>query len=142
MRCAGYDTKLCLIVTIQFWGSGKCGVSLHCHYFLIPFRVRVVITVRVLSRSQIDLLKTLLIFKRRYPRGVMVKAMGCGVGVSEFKLQSRYYIHFWTSTLKKGMSPLFPQLWVKLYHYCYYYIHFWTNTLGKAMDSLILQDNG
>ena len=40
------------------------------------------------------------------PRGVMVKAMDCGIVVSEFVLQSRYYIHFWANTLGKGMYPL------------------------------------
>ena len=36
----------------------------------------------------------------------MVKAMDCGVVVREFVLQSRYYIHFRTNTLGKGMNPL------------------------------------
>ena len=40
------------------------------------------------------------------PRGVMVKAMDCGIVVSEFEFQSRYYVHFRTSTLGKGMNPL------------------------------------
>ena len=40
------------------------------------------------------------------PRGVMVKAMDCRIVVSEFELQSRYYIHFRTNTLGKGMNPL------------------------------------
>ena len=40
------------------------------------------------------------------PRGVMVKAMDCGIVVSEFVLQSRYYIHFRINTLGKGMNPL------------------------------------
>ena len=38
---------------------------------------------------------------RGCPRGVMVKAMDCGIVVSEFVLQSRYYVHF-----RKGMNPL------------------------------------
>ena len=38
--------------------------------------------------------------------GVMVKAMDCGIVVSEFVLQSRYYVHFRTNTLGKGMNPL------------------------------------
>ena len=38
--------------------------------------------------------------------GVMVKAIYCGIVVSEFVLQSRYYIHFRTNTLGKGMNPL------------------------------------
>ena len=40
------------------------------------------------------------------PRSVMVKAMDCGIVVSEFVLQSHYYIHFRANTLGKGMSPL------------------------------------
>ena len=43
---------------------------------------------------------------RECPRGVMVKAMDCGIVVSEFELQSRYYVHFRTNTLGKGMNPL------------------------------------
>ena len=39
-------------------------------------------------------------------RGVMVKAMDCGIGVSEFELQSCYCVHFCTNTLGKGMNPL------------------------------------
>ena len=43
---------------------------------------------------------------RGCPRGVMVKAMDCGILVSEFVFQSRYYVHFRTNTLGKGMNPL------------------------------------
>ena len=39
----------------------------------------------------------------------MVKAMDCGIVVSEFVLQSRYYIHFRANTLEKGMKPLILQ---------------------------------
>ena len=47
------------------------------------------------------------------PRGVMVKAMNCGIVVREFVLQSRYYVHFRANTLGKGMNPLFSlQLWI------------------------------
>ena len=51
-------------------------------------------------------------------RGVMVKAMDCGIVVSEFILQWRYYVHFRANTLGKGMNPLSSQLWLKQYHYC------------------------
>ena len=44
--------------------------------------------------------------QRGCPHGVMVKAMDCGIVVSEFILQSCYYVHFWASTLEKGMNPL------------------------------------
>ena len=40
------------------------------------------------------------------PHGVMVKVMDCGIIVSEFKLQSHYYVHFHANTLGKGMNPL------------------------------------
>ena len=40
------------------------------------------------------------------PRGVMVKAMDCGIVVREFVLQSHYYVHFRANTLGKGMNPL------------------------------------
>ena len=54
-------------------------------------------------RIQDVVLKTYL---RRCPRGVMVKAMNCGIVVREFVLQSRYYVHFRANTLGKGMNPL------------------------------------
>ena len=41
------------------------------------------------------------------PRGVMVKAMDCGIVVREFVLQSRYYVYFQANTLGKGMNPIF-----------------------------------
>ena len=43
----------------------------------------------------------------------MVKSMDCGIIVSEFVFQSRYYVHFRANTLGKGMNPLIPQLWIK-----------------------------
>ena len=39
-------------------------------------------------------------------RGVMVKAMDCGIVVSEFELQSLHYVHFRTNTLGKVKNPL------------------------------------
>ena len=45
-------------------------------------------------------------FCRGYPRGVMVKAMDCGIVVREFVPQSRYYVHFRANTIGKGMNPL------------------------------------
>ena len=40
------------------------------------------------------------------PRGVMVKVKNCRIVVSEFVLQSHYYVHFWANTLGKGMNLL------------------------------------
>ena len=39
-------------------------------------------------------------------RGVKVKAMDCGIVVSEFELQSCYYVHVRTNTLGKVMNHL------------------------------------
>ena len=46
-------------------------------------------------------------------RGVMVKAIDCRIVISEFELQSRYYVHFRANTLGKVWTPLSSQLWVK-----------------------------
>ena len=46
-----------------------------------------------------------LLSPRGCPRGVMFKAMDCGIVVREFVLQSRYYVHIRTNTLRKGMNP-------------------------------------
>ena len=43
---------------------------------------------------------------KRFPRGVMVKAMDCGIVEREFVLQSHYYVQFRANTLGKGMNPL------------------------------------
>ena len=40
------------------------------------------------------------------PRGVMVKAIDCGIVISEFEHQSRYYVHTQTNTVRKGMNSL------------------------------------
>ena len=40
------------------------------------------------------------------PRGVIVKVIDCGIIVSVFVLQSRYYVHFRANTLGKGMNLL------------------------------------
>ena len=42
----------------------------------------------------------------------MVIAIEFGIVVCEFKIQSRYYVHFWT--LVKVWTPLSSQLWVKI----------------------------
>ena len=45
------------------------------------------------------------------PRGVMVKAMDCEIGVSEFVLQSRFYVHFRANTFGKGINtPILPAM--------------------------------
>ena len=50
-----YDTKLHFIMRLHFWRSGKCGVSLHCHYSQIHWP-RVVIS----CMDHVDLFKNYL----------------------------------------------------------------------------------
>ena len=38
--------------------------------------------------------------------GVVANVLDCDIEVSEFKLQSRYFVHFRTNNLGKSMNPL------------------------------------
>ena len=60
---------------------------------------------RIAGNDRVDLVTTKGM-KEGCPRGVMAKAMDCGIVVREFVLQSRYYVHFRENTLGKGMNPL------------------------------------
>ena len=44
------------------------------------------------------------------PRGVMVKAMVCGIVVREFVLQSPYYVHFRANALGERYKPPYPPI--------------------------------
>ena len=62
--------------------------------------------------SRYDIILDTEIKKCGCPRGVMVKALDCGIVGCEFVLQSRYYVYFRANTLGKGMNP-FILPWVK-----------------------------
>ena len=47
---------------------------------------------------------------RRSSCGIMAKVIDCSVEVSEIELQSRHYVNFRTSTLRKNMN--FDKNWV------------------------------
>ena len=40
------------------------------------------------------------------PRGEVAKELDCDIVVSEFEIKSRYYVHFQTKTIGKGMNCL------------------------------------
>ena len=42
------------------------------------------------------------------PHVVVVNMLDCNIVVSEFEFKLRYYIHFWTNTLKKDIEPPYP----------------------------------
>ena len=53
-----------------------------------------------------EILKGTTILGQGCPCGVIVKVMDSGIGISEFELQSRYYVHFRANNIGKGMNPL------------------------------------
>ena len=42
------------------------------------------------------------------PCGGMANVLDCDIIATDFKLQSSYYVHFWSFTFGKGMNPLIP----------------------------------
>ena len=54
----------------------------------------------------IDKAKNLKLYIWRNFRGIIAKELVCYLEVYEFKLQSRYYVHFWTNTLKESINTL------------------------------------
>ena len=67
---------------------------------------QILLTGRVCVYVYVFILKTIKFYRRGCPRGVMVKAMDCRIVVSEFKLQSRYYVHKYP--WGKVWTPLSP----------------------------------
>ena len=43
------------------------------------------------------------------PRVLVANGLNSDIVVSKFELQSRYYVHFQTKILEKGMNPILPQ---------------------------------
>ena len=94
--------------------------------------------------------------------GLVANMLDYDIIVSEFELQSRYYIHFETHTLRRGMRPfILPTMYLRGYSrgikvkelncgivvrefelQSLYYVHFRTNTIGKSMNPLILPAMG
>ena len=72
----------------------------------IPGRVITKTQKMVLDATMLNTQHNKVRIKGGYPRGVVVKAMDCGIVVREFVLQLRYYVHFRANTLRKGMNSL------------------------------------
>ena len=80
-------------------------------FMSLELSLSIYLSIYVSSYQSFYLLVSFLVYSGAgCPRGVMVKAMDCGIVVREFVLQLRYYVHFRANTLGKGMNP---QLWVK-----------------------------
>ena len=54
----------------------------------------------------------MIIFYERSPRSVVANALD--IVVSEFEIQSRYYVHFRNNAIGKGMNPFFPPKGVQI----------------------------
>ena len=80
------------------------------HYFYIFFQAILTKLHPTSSTLSLPLLSVQLWLRVKggCPRGAMVKAMVCGIVVSEFVLQSRYYVHSRANTLGKGIEPPYP----------------------------------
>ena len=102
---------------LTFWSNLKVNNNNGWSIFiLVPIYTNNVICLDVIKVKLVTIVEgdlkvpfsiaTTLRYKRRRPRGVMVKAMDCEIVVREFVLQLCYYVHFWANTLGKGMNPL------------------------------------
>ena len=47
------------------------------------------------------------------PQGIVANMLVWDIVASEFEHHTHYCIHFWTTTLGRGMNLLISQLWVK-----------------------------
>ena len=62
-KCPGYDTELHLMVRLQSWSFGECGVLLHCHYSQVH-SLEMVVLVRVRSMGQIEMFNHFTVSKQ------------------------------------------------------------------------------
>ena len=90
--CPRYDIKQSEVPALELWGM-RSTFSFTNLGSSVPY-----------TENDINTRKSMITTNRT--RGVMVKAMNCGIVVREFVLQSRYYVHFRANTLGKGMNPL------------------------------------
>ena len=102
---------LCTILPVC---RSKCPYSCFSFYFCFVFvNFQFVLIFLLLQAAAISLHLLFLMCSSkpcfgRYPHGVMVKGMDCRIVVSEFVLQSMYYVRFRENTLGKGMNPPYP----------------------------------
>ena len=86
--------------------QGHSSVGTAQELWLMGGRSKIYLTLSLSGNWAPQMTTNVINTARGGPRGVMVKAMDCGIVVREFVLQSRYYVHFRANTLGKGMNPL------------------------------------
>ena len=108
-----------IYIYIYIWGlfNKLSEFCLRKHCFLLDFfkEINSNSSFHITENCKQDLLYSVLhmeffLYLTRWvcPRGVMVKAMDCEIVVSEFVLQSRYYVHFWTNSPWERYEPPYP----------------------------------
>ena len=105
--------QMFLVSSAMLWSSSNSlssWIRLNCTFICVTFKSHIEWSHAecISAPTTIMILPTAVStsYGLRYPRGVMVKVMNCGIVVREFVLQSRYYVHFQANTLGKGMNPL------------------------------------
>ena len=79
--------------------------DLHSHVWGISKLFKIPGRVRFFSNEE-TISNTVSYFHVGCPRGVIVKAIDCGIVDCEFVFQSRHYVHSRANTLGKVLNPL------------------------------------
>ena len=61
------------------------------------------------KETETDIWNHLTVCKQMINFGAVANVLNCGLEVSEFDLQLRYYVHFRTNITGKSMNPLIIQ---------------------------------
>ena len=97
-----YTSEHSLMVAPEGPESARDNFGKYIHQFQPVKHAYIYIYINIVARY--TYISTYLYLYRGCPRGVMVKAMNCRIVVSEFELQSRYYVHFRANSPGKGQS--------------------------------------
>ena len=87
------------------------------HVWLFPFPLNSK-TYAEIQQCMEQCLSTIIIVNvsdRGSLHGVVINMLDCDIEVSQFELQFRYNVHFWTNTLKISLNSLKRHVWVKYY---------------------------
>ena len=107
LTCGGIVTKIHYFITIIT--IIKSSSSSYCDHWVTWVFPSLLPSLHIMFSSRLHPMSSqswsMHIFARVCPRGVMVKAMDCGIEVSEIELHLHNYVHFWTNTLGKGINP-------------------------------------
>ena len=93
-KCRPYN--ICNLIAI--WKENGFILSLYINWFIFTLSLYIYIERESERDRQTDRLRS--------PHAIAANMMDSDIVVSRFKLQSHYYIPFWTNTLGKGINSL------------------------------------